>query len=82
MRVWVYIAPTGHSVVLLPSDNVVGYQSSRVLGRGQCCIGFGGYSPISLPPIADGVAGLVCDKEAGETPARGTEGTAHHQPAT
>ena len=65
-----------------PPDAVAGWQSSRALGRGQRHVGFGDHSPISPPPITDGVAGLACDKGAGDNPARGTVGLAHHQPAT
>ena len=71
-----------HSVVLLPPDAVAGWQSSRELGRGQCRIGLGYHLPIIPPPIANGVAGLNCDKGSGDNPARGTVGLAHHQPAT
>ena len=71
-----------HGVLPLPPDAIVGWQSSRALGCGQCCIGFGDHLPISPPPIADGVAGLACDNGAGDNPARGTVGLAHHQLAT
>ena len=71
-----------HSVVLPPPDAVVGWLSSRALGSSHRRIGFGDHLPISPPPIADGFAGLACDKGTGDNPARGTMGLAHLQPAT
>ena len=71
-----------HGVVLPPPDTVAGWQSTKVLGHGQCRIGFGDHLPISPPPIADGIAGLACAKGAWNNPARGTVGLAHHQTAT
>ena len=71
-----------HGVVLPPPDTVSGWQSFRVLGRGQLHVGFGNHLPVSPPPITDGVAGLAYDKGAGDNPARGTVGLVHHHPAT
>ena len=62
-----------HSVVLQPPDAVVGQRSSGALECSQCHIGFGDCLPIGPPPIADGILG------AGDNPARGTAGLAHHQ---
>ena len=60
-------------VVLQPPDAIVGQQSSRALEFSQRHIGFGDCLPIDPPPIADGILG------AGDRPARGTVGLAHHQ---
>ena len=64
------------SVVLQPPDAVVGQQSSIELDCSQRRVGFGDCLPIGPPPIADGIL------EAGDTPARGTAGLAHHQSTT
>ena len=54
-------------------DAVVGQQSSIELVCSQRHVEFGVCLPIGPPPIADGILG------AGDTPARGTAGLAHHQ---
>ena len=65
-----------------PPDAVVGRHGPRAPSSFQRHIGFGNSSPISCPPIANGVATFGCDMEAGDNLVKGATGGAHSQLAT